>query len=324
MASRTPSSRCGIRRAASSSRHTTRLRRPSASGLAMRWFTGVTRWIHSELRRGVRTGTGTMIRRRRPRHSAITRMRSRYDRTSGPPMSSVRPAVAGVASERTRYSSTFPHRDRLALGLHPPRCDHHRQPFDQVAQDLERRRPGPDDHRRPKHRDRHPRRRERVLDLAARREVLAEARARLPEAAKVDDPLDAARRGRSGECPGQLPVNAGIGRPRREHRVNQVERRAGAGHRAFERDLGTGVAGDDLDGRMACPPPARELARLAGKAADGIAGVEQARHEAPADVAGRARHEDGSPIGRRHVGGGFLQLRLHRQRARSYSAARLG
>jgi hypothetical protein len=78
----------------------------------MRALSGVTRWIQSELSRGVRTGTGITNLRPRPRSDAMMSMSARYVSTSGPPMSSVRPAVSGTSRQRTRYSSTF----RTAIG----------------------------------------------------------------------------------------------------------------------------------------------------------------------------------------------------------------
>ena len=74
IAARIPSLSFGMSRTASSLRQTTRLRRPSASGRAMPECSGVTRWIHSELRRGVSTGTGMISLRLSPSAFAISRM----------------------------------------------------------------------------------------------------------------------------------------------------------------------------------------------------------------------------------------------------------
>ena len=57
------------------SRTTTSLRSPSISGRAIPAGTGETRLTQYELRRGVRTGTGIM-RRRRPRRRAYVRIMS--------------------------------------------------------------------------------------------------------------------------------------------------------------------------------------------------------------------------------------------------------
>ena len=74
----------------------------SKSGRAMLECSGVTRWIQSELSRGVSTGTGITSRRRRRSARAISRMISAYVRTSRPPTSSVRPVVAGVSRAAMR------------------------------------------------------------------------------------------------------------------------------------------------------------------------------------------------------------------------------
>ena len=77
IASRAPIAACGINRWASSFVTTTRFRSPSARGRAIRYETGVTRLIHSELSRGVSTGTGTMSRRGKCNSSAMICINSR-------------------------------------------------------------------------------------------------------------------------------------------------------------------------------------------------------------------------------------------------------
>ena len=185
------------------------------------------------------------------------------------------------------------HRDRLRLRRDPARGDHDRQPLHEVAQDLEGGRARADDHGRAQDGHRRPPRGEDLLDLAPRGEVLGEARAQLAQAAQVHDALEARVLGRAGEGPGHGPVALGVLVAGRDHRVDEVE----GGPAALQGppqggDVGR-VAGHDLDARVARPGPPVELARLAGEAADAVAGLEQARDEPAPDVAGGAGDEDG-------------------------------
>ena len=90
------------------SRQTTRLRRPSASGRAMRREIGVTRWIHSELSRGVSTGTGTIA---APAQTALLG-HDPHDLAVGEDVGPADvegpgPTVAGAPRQSTRYRTTL-------------------------------------------------------------------------------------------------------------------------------------------------------------------------------------------------------------------------
>ena len=87
------------------------------------------------------------------------------------------------------------------------RRDHDRQALGEVAQHLERRRAGAEDHRGPQHRRSARRwpagsRRPRCASPGAAERSLALG----VEAAEVDDPADAGARGRRGEDAGRVPV----------------------------------------------------------------------------------------------------------------------
>ena len=74
------------------------------------------------------------------------------------------------------------------------------------------------------------------------------------------------------------------------HGVHEVVRDADAGQRRPERLGAQHVAGDDLD--VPGPVAALEPLRVAHEHAHAPAGLEQARHQPAADVAGRAGDED--------------------------------
>jgi hypothetical protein len=258
----------------------------------MRRLIGVTRWIHSELSAGVRNGVGN--------HEAATQaallghhvhqLAVREDVGAA----DVERAADGVghAEARCQVVQHVADGDRLALGGDPVRRDHHRQPVHEVAEDLERRRAAAEDHRRPEHGERHAAAGQLLLDLAARGEVLAQARPGFAEPAQVDDAREAGVRGDCGERAGERAVVLGVGAAGRHHAVHQVEGRAAALHRRGQVGGIRHVATDDLHVRVVVPGAIGQLARGADGAADVVAGVEQSRDQAGADVAGSAGDED--------------------------------
>ena len=100
--------------------------------------------------------------------------------------------------------------DRLAAGPHPAGRDHDRQALGQVAQDLERRAAGSDDHRRPELGDRHAMCGELGAGLVAAGQVVGEVGGIVAQTAEVDDP-------RHAGTPGRLARSCGLpaGRARR-------------------------------------------------------------------------------------------------------------
>ena len=84
-----------------SSRTTTSLVIESISDRPVCTSTLVTRDSQREDNRGESSGTGTTS-SRRPSMAATRRSISTYSRTSGPPMSSARPAASGTSSTPTR------------------------------------------------------------------------------------------------------------------------------------------------------------------------------------------------------------------------------
>ena len=112
--------------------------------------------------------------------------------------------------------------DRLATGPHPAGRDHDRQALGQVAQDLERRAAGSDDHRRPELGDRHAMCGELGARLVAAGQVVGEVGGIVAQAAEVDDPRHAGTPRRLGEVAGCLPVPLGKSPLTRPHRVRQV------------------------------------------------------------------------------------------------------
>ena len=111
--------------------------------------TGEMRLTQYELSLGVSTGTGIM-RRRSPRRWA-------YRSIIWPSDQRVRPAGQQRDLPMVQRPDEVGQRvgdpDRLAAGGHPAWRDHHGQALGQVAQDLERRAPGPDHDRGPELRD---------------------------------------------------------------------------------------------------------------------------------------------------------------------------
>ncbi len=87
-----------------------------------------------------------------------------------------------------------------------------------------------------------------------------------------------------GRCPiGALEALAGA------HRVHEVVEDVDVSHRTADRRRIGGVAFDHLD---AAPPVERsDPVRIAREHADAIAAIEQSRHEATAEVAGRPQNE---------------------------------
>ncbi len=171
---------------------------------------------------------------------------------------------------------------------HPAGRDHDRQALRQVAQDLERRAAGPDDHRGPELGDRDAVGRQLGARLVAAGEVVREVRRVVAEAAQVDDPRHARVLRRLREVAGRLPV------PLREppfagsHRVGQVVGDLDPLERRGQCRCGRG-------GRRRRPWPPGTGPRGAGRRGSAGRGrgpgLEQ-RDQATADVAAGADDED--------------------------------
>ena len=190
------------------------------SGRAIPAGTGEIRFTQYDESRGVSTGTGIMS-RRRPRRRAYVRIMSPYERMSGPPISTT-PGHLRVVERADEVVEHVGDPDRLATGPHPAGRDHDRQALGQVAQDLERRAAGSDDHRRPELGDRHAMRGELGAGLVAAGQVVGEVGGIVAQAAEVDDPRHAGTPRRLGEVAGCLPVALGESPFTRPHRVRQV------------------------------------------------------------------------------------------------------
>ena len=96
------------------------------------------------------------------------------------------PGHLGVVERAHEVVEHVADADRLAARAHPAGRDHHRQPLGEVAQDLERRAAGADDHRRPELGDRH----------AVRRQLRARSRGGWPGGARGRPRRRPGRRGR--------------------------------------------------------------------------------------------------------------------------------
>ena len=194
--------------------------------------------------------------------------------------------------------------DRLDAGLHPARGDHDREPFGDVAEHLERRRAGPQDHRRLEHRRRDAAREQDLADLLAagqvRGEVLALGAGRV-QAAEVDDAPDPGLARRPAEHPRGPPVR------RLELRagaqgVHQVVGDVDAGEGAAQGLVVAGVRPDDLD--VGEPGTFPQGLRTAGQRAHPPARGEQLRHEPAADVPGHPGDQREPALPARQPGGG--------------------
>ena len=117
----------------------------------------------------------------------------------------------------------IPDRDWLDPRRQPLRCDHRRETLGEIAQHLEGRRAGAEDHRRFQDDRRHAGREQDLPDLGPRLQVRREVAALGVQAPEVDQPaqLGIAGRGRKRRC--GLPI--GLGEPMSgAQRVNQVVR----------------------------------------------------------------------------------------------------
>ena len=183
-------------------------------------------------------------------------------------------------------------RHRLALGCHPFGRHHNWKALDEIAKNLVRRRAGADDHRRSKGCHRHAAGREFLLNLPPRTEVLAEVRPHLPEATEIDDPRQTGIARGPGEAGGEYPVVIRIGTPGSRHRVHQVEGRPAALQGRSDRRGVDDINGNHLDVRVMPPRSGVEFPGLPRETANVVSRLEESRHKATADVAGRPRHTD--------------------------------
>ena len=200
----------------------------------------------------------------------------------------IRPALAGVRGPRpgTQHVADG---DRLDARVDPPRADHHGHALGEVADHLEREAAGADDHGGAELRDGHAGLAQRVAGLLPRAQVGREVGGRVAEAAEVDDALARRRRPRRGRTPSRRrgrvrrsprpwPCSA-PGSRRRRRRPARRRASPGAGRRRHDLDLAGPVAP-----LQSCGSRTRQRTRCAG--------LEQARHEPAADVAGGAGDED--------------------------------
>ena len=190
---------------------------------------------------------------------------------------------------------------RLTLRRHPLGRDHDREPFDQVAEDLERGRAGADDHRRAEGRDWDAGRGKFLFHLPPGTEVFAQVGAHLAESAEIDDPRQAGRLGGPGKIPGEFPVAVGVCASGGDHRMHEVVGRLAA-RQGCRHGLGvTEIAGDHLDLRVIPPGTGVEFAGFPHQAANPIALGQEGRHEPTPDIPCRSGHAD-QPWGSERVG----------------------
>ena len=178
--------------------------------------------------------------------------------------------------------------DRLAARRHPTRRDHDRQALGQVAQDLERRAAGPDDHSRPELGDRHAVCGELGARLVAAGQVVGEVGRIVAQTAEVDDPRHAGTLRRLREVAGCLPIPLSEFPFTRTHRVSQVVGDVDPLERRRQRRRVEQVGDDDRRLRES----GRERPRVAAHQDELVAPRSEQRDEPPADVAARADDED--------------------------------
>ena len=167
-----------------------------------------------------------------------------------------------------------PHGDRLRRRRHPARRHHHREPLDEISQNLERRRARPDDHRRAQRRDRHGAPNAERLPLRTGSQVGAQAPAALAQSSQVDDPRQTRPLRGRGEAARDRPVPFRVVLACGDHGVNQVVGRPAAGHRLGDALRVLGVRLDHGETRVAGPFALGELPRIPDEAADGTSSGE--------------------------------------------------
>lgn len=143
----------------------------------------------------------------------------------------VEDAARGLGHGETSHeiADDIPHGDWLARRTDPARRDHDRQAFDKVAENLEGRRPGSDNHGGAEDCNRYTGRSQSLFDFTTRGQVLAEIGASFTEAAKVDDPPDSGFPCRKCELQGQMAVLILVRGTCGVHGMNQVESRIASG-----------------------------------------------------------------------------------------------
>ena len=185
-------------------------------------------------------------------------------------------------------------RDRLDAVVHPQRDRLDDEEGRDLADDLERRRPGADDDAGPEGCGVGGRAEQDALDLEPAGDVGGQlALGRVGhEAGEVDEAsyavlLDGGRDGLGAEA-------VAVGEVAALQRVDEVDDRVDAVHRAGDRVRVGHVAADRLDPLV--PAEAVGVGRRGRRGDDLVAEVEQVRDEAGADVAGGAEDEDAHPI----------------------------
>ncbi|SII77065.1 Uncharacterised protein [Mycobacteroides abscessus subsp. abscessus] len=171
---------------------------------------------------------------------------------------------------------------------HPVGRGHPAQGVGEVPDHLERRRPGADDDPSLEDDRRGARGEEDLPDLRSGAHVHRQLRRLGVEAAEVDDLPAPGRSGGLDESRRRLrfvsfEVAAGV------HRVDEVADVVDALHRRLQ--AGAVVEVDGVDGDLIGPGHRAEFVRRAHAHAHGVPGLEEAGHEAAADVAGGPEHE---------------------------------
>ena len=194
----------------------------------------------------------------------------------------------GHVERRDQVAQQVVDGDGLHARVHPLRADHHRQALGEVADHLERDAARADHDRGAELGDGDPGLAQRLAGLLARAKVTRQVGRGVAQAAEVDDASDAGRGRGAAEGPrrGQVALAIALAPG---HGVHEVVGHADAGQRRPERLGAQHVAGDDLDATG--PVAALEALRVAHEHAHAPAGLEQARHQPAADVAGRAGDE---------------------------------
>ena len=263
----------------------------STSGIATRRGIGVTRFTQCDASRGVSTGSAaiaplpqTRLDRVAVHHLAVAQHIGAAD-VDGAVHVGRHPRRAEQVVQHVA------HRDRLDAVAHPLRRRHVRQHFGEVAHHLERRRARPDDDAGLQHERRHARCRAGSRPTSTRERRCGDSCDVFGvQAAEVHDAADGWPRPRPPRRSRPLPRSASLEALAGAHRVHEVVE-----HVDVPRPLAP-----TADGSVASPSTTSTLlpqsnaatrVRIAREHAHPVAGVEQARHEAPAEVAGAAEHE---------------------------------
>ena len=180
--------------------------------------------------------------------------------------------------------------DRLHPGLgHPTRREHGGQDLDEAAQHLERRRTGTENDRCTQLGDGDGSRGELDSDVVARTQVRRQVVGVVAQSPDVDD-VTYPRCFGSEACVASSDLFLLHEVVTHPERMNEVHDLVDAVQRSADRRQVGQVALDDLD--VTCPRSTAEPLGGAREAPDDEPGLQQLGHQAPADVSGRAEHQD--------------------------------